>query len=349
MKRRSLSVLVASCLGVLLAAEAHAAPGDATRLSYARTPAAAACPDREALRAAVAKRLGYDPFFSVARQAIEVDVDADAEQLTANMRFIDEGGMIVGVRHLHERLENCEELLASLSLAISITLDPSAALEGPRNDATATNESAPEASAAPPASATEPPAPVTPEIAQKSPKRTASVAARPRAEGRTQYSEGVLRVQALLALGRLPSTALGARLSGGIRVGAFRGSLEASGFLPASKDSPDGGSVRASSISVAAVPCYATERVAACAMVDVGIIDARGAGVDEPKHERELYAAVGGRAELRQPLGPRWALVLGAELLKNLAPLELRLHDATVWQAPAWSGAAALGVELRIP
>jgi hypothetical protein len=132
-------------------------------------------------------------------------------------------------------------------------------------------------------------------------------------------------------------------------VGAFRGSLEISGFLPASKDSPNGGSVRASSISAAAVPCYATERLAACGIIDVGIIDARGVDVTEPKHERELYAAMGARAELRQPLGPRWALVLGAELLKNLAPLELRLHDATVWQAPAWSGAAALGVELRIP
>jgi hypothetical protein len=101
-------------------------------------------------------------------------------------------------------------------------------------------------------------------------------------------------------------------------------------------------------ISAAAVPCYAAERFALCAVVDLGIIDAHGRDVTEPKREREMYAAVGGRAELRQKLARRWAVVLGAELTKTLTPLELRLHDATVWQAPAWSGAAALGVEVAI-
>jgi hypothetical protein len=347
-------------LALLLAAPlARAAPGDATRLSYARTAAAAACPDREAVRAAVARRLGYDPFFPVARQSIEVDIDADATQLTANMRFIDEDGMIVGVRQLHEQLGNCDELVASLSLAISITLDPSAALEGPRREAPVSNETGPDAPPEPAQASPEAATEASPEAAEepspeprraaKSQKASPPLALRPGAERRSQSWEALLRLQALLALGRLPSTAFGARLAAGVRGGALSGALEVSGFLPTSKDSPRGGRARASSISAAAVPCYASERVAACAIVDVGIIDARGVDVSEPQHQRELYAAVGGRAELKQPLTMHWALILGAELLKNLSPLELRLHDATVWQAPAWSGALALGVELKIP
>ena len=50
---------------VLSAGSAPAAPS--ARLVYVRDPDAATCPDEQAVRAAVAARLGFDPFLAYAR------------------------------------------------------------------------------------------------------------------------------------------------------------------------------------------------------------------------------------------------------------------------------------------
>lgn len=349
MKRRLAPILaLAGLISLFGARVAYSAPGDATRLSYAHTTAAA-CPDREALRAAVAKHLGYDPFFAVARQAVEVDIDADAERLTANMRFINEDGIIVGKRQLHEQPENCDELIAALALAISITLDPSAALENPHLAETSPSGAQQEG---------EPSAPEEPssaDVMSAGPKRTQppsavpSVSAHSRALLLAPTWSSLWRVGPVVAGGRLPATALGARMEGGARYGAFQGSLEFDGFLPVSRASNLGGSVVAGLVSAALVPCYAAQRWAACALFDVGVVTARGRGVPAPQRERELYAALGLRAALRQPLGARWALVATFDVTKTLNPLKLLLHDVPVWQAPPWSGAGALAMELGFP
>ena len=74
MTRRALlaAALLVAC--AFSSGSLYAAPGDATRLEYARSSGAAACPDRSALSAAVSKRLGYDPFFPAARQTIIVEI-----------------------------------------------------------------------------------------------------------------------------------------------------------------------------------------------------------------------------------------------------------------------------------
>src|SRR4051794_4640258 len=52
---------ILSVVSALFAAEAGASP--ASRLVYSRGVGAESCADESALRAAVATRLGYDPFF----------------------------------------------------------------------------------------------------------------------------------------------------------------------------------------------------------------------------------------------------------------------------------------------
>ena len=114
----------ACCFSAVLVAIAawtnrvQAAPGGAARLEYARSERAAACPDRGALKAAVSKRLGYDPFLPAARQTIVVEIiDVDGG-LRAQMRLSDENGLIIGSRELREQAGHCDELVASLALAI---------------------------------------------------------------------------------------------------------------------------------------------------------------------------------------------------------------------------------------
>ncbi|MGH7440137.1 MAG: hypothetical protein ACRENE_30975, partial [Polyangiaceae bacterium] len=66
--------LVGSALltAVLVCRTAGATPS--ARLVYSRTTEASSCPDEAELRKAVATRLGYDPFFSWARQTVVVQI-----------------------------------------------------------------------------------------------------------------------------------------------------------------------------------------------------------------------------------------------------------------------------------
>lgn len=90
----ALHVCAFALLSAVGSRRAVAAPGDATHLEYARSARAAGCPDREALKTAVQRRLGYDPFFPVARQSIVVEVSDFDDTLRARMQLLDEQGMI---------------------------------------------------------------------------------------------------------------------------------------------------------------------------------------------------------------------------------------------------------------
>lgn len=323
---------------LLLATSAQAAPGDATRLSYSRAPVAATCPDREALRAAVSKRLGYDPFFPVARQAIEVDIVADEDMLTASMRFVNDAGIIVGSRKLSESRDHCAELVTSLALAISIALDPSAAFEEPEPPATPPP--------APVDDATEvAPAPVVVEPPPSEKKPAPDRAPTPRRRSAPWLS---LRASPVLAAGRLPSLAMGAAGAVGVRRGVAQGYLEVSGFAPSSRASEQGGSIEANLISAAFAPCATFARFRACGVGALGRLSAEGRDVDSGKRERRLYAAAGARLEVRQSFGEHVSLFLGIEGMKTFTPLTFRLHGLPVWETAWGSLGSALGVELEL-
>ncbi len=61
-------VLRVVVLGLVVPTIARATP--TSRLVYSRTAEAATCPDEQALRRAVAARVGYDPFFAYANRTI---------------------------------------------------------------------------------------------------------------------------------------------------------------------------------------------------------------------------------------------------------------------------------------
>src|SRR6185295_17631976 len=72
-------------------------------------------------------------FFPAARQAVVVEITSVDDGLHAELRLLDENGIIRGSRQLHERPGHCDELVASLALAISIALDPAAGLTLPES------------------------------------------------------------------------------------------------------------------------------------------------------------------------------------------------------------------------
>ena len=342
MTRRALlaAALLVAC--AFSSGSLYAAPGDATRLEYARSSGAAACPDRSALSAAVSKRLGYDPFFPAARQTIIVEIIDREGELRAQMRLLDEHGMIVGSRELREKAGQCDELVASLALAISIALDPSAALgEAPA--------SAAKEHSVTPASAEPPPEPELESVAQEHPPKPQ----RPR-DGRasaSQENRDRLRLSARSSLfadlGTAPALAFGWRLGVDLGQNGYRFGVEFSQQLPASKELPEGGSARASLLAGTLSPCLASATLAGCGLLSFGALQARGEGIENPVSNSTFYAALGARLEYSPKLTGQLRLLTQLDALKPLTPVSMQVVGEEVWHTPVFTFAAGVGLRLH--
>ena len=106
-----------------LAAAAFSTSARATpssRLIYSRTPEASSCPSESALRKAVAKRFGYDPFFPWAKQTVVVQILRARTRYIARVQLLDEEGIAHGMRELSSNQGECSEIFEAAALAVSI-------------------------------------------------------------------------------------------------------------------------------------------------------------------------------------------------------------------------------------
>jgi hypothetical protein len=78
-----------------------------SRLVYARSAGAESCPDEEQLRAAVIRRLGYDPFFVSATKTIVATIAPDGNDLRGEVQLVDERGISIGLRSLKAPVSQC--------------------------------------------------------------------------------------------------------------------------------------------------------------------------------------------------------------------------------------------------
>ena len=111
---------------VLLASQ-RAAAFPSSRLVYVRGPGAEDCPDQVAVREAVKKRLGYDPFFPSSDKTIIARVLREADQLRGEVELVDEHGTQVGRREFSAPVDQCDQLVRAMALSISIAIDPKSA------------------------------------------------------------------------------------------------------------------------------------------------------------------------------------------------------------------------------
>ncbi|HTB72556.1 MAG TPA: hypothetical protein VK762_04915 [Polyangiaceae bacterium] len=112
----------AALLASAIPTTANARPS--ARLVYSRAAGAESCPDERALRAAVAERVGYDPFFAWVKQAVVASMAPDGRRgFVARIRLVDEQGIEAGTRDLHAD-GACADLLDTAALAIAIAIDP---------------------------------------------------------------------------------------------------------------------------------------------------------------------------------------------------------------------------------
>ena len=104
----NVALRVAIVSSILLAAKSALATPSA-RLVYVRDKGAEDCPDEAALRAAVAARLGYDPFFPYAKATLFAEVGRDGNVIRARVRLVDEGNDVRGARDLEHKGARCAD------------------------------------------------------------------------------------------------------------------------------------------------------------------------------------------------------------------------------------------------
>jgi hypothetical protein len=343
MTRRDPAVVIAAFLAAWsISRGAEAAPS--ARLVYARGPGVESCPDESVLRAAVAVRMGYDPFLPAAELVIRVEMTAEGQHLRGRI-ILETGGIEKGSQTIDEpRREgvgaSCEDLVTSIALAVSVALDADkvpvvAAPTPPADPAVPVKEVA--APAVVPAATTEgkpgPAAPVT----------------LPRVTGGPSLSLWVapgLRA----SYGAWPAVSVAPDLFAELRSGRFGVGIEGRYDLPVTLAVGSNGSGQASVQRAmgSALPCAHIGWFTACGVASFGETWAKGgANVEGPVTANALYAAFGGRVGVDVPLVPRFHLLGTVDLVGIATQTPVAVGNVTTSGGPV-EGSAGIALLVSI-
>ena len=349
---RSRGILTQSILAVAILGLGTARAAESTRLSYLRGSGAEECPDERALRLAVAVRLGYDPFVAWAKTTIHAQVARDGSKLRARVDLAGEDGKVRGSRELVGSLDECDKLIAAMSLAISIAIDPmsvnasSAQPSAFNRSDESLGETAVQSTAMPPhgssAAPDDAPGAERDKIASKAP----APAQTPRRAALFEWYAGL---GALVATGVAPDVSTGGAAFAQLRAGPASVGLEARYDLPASAGATRGsGAVQSSLFLLSLEPCLRFQPLALCGLASIGSLRGSGSGVSVPLQQSALYAAAGGRAAFELPISGPLSLRLHADLIGNLTRVRLTIDGEDVWRAPAFAAIGGFDAVARI-
>ncbi|HSQ63697.1 MAG TPA: hypothetical protein VLM85_10810 [Polyangiaceae bacterium] len=307
MRLASLAAALAFLTGT---ARAYATPRSA-RLVYSRTPDAESCPDEAALGRAVTSRVGQDVFSRAATTTVVARFSRDpGGAFVATVKLIDEGA-IQGTREL--RATTCDALLGAAALAISIAVDPPTPARPTRR-------------------ARDYPYPDSSEDAPATPpkKRVLEVIA-----GATGSA------------GHAPAPAVGGAL--GVAMRWARGSVAVEGHVdaPSSAGVEGGGSVQSWLAFGALVPCLHLGQAFACAVAQVGSLQAASTAVNAPRSASALWLGAGGRIGVDVVAGSVFVVRLHMDVVGNLSPTTLRVNGFDAWTTPPVNGSAGLDWVVR--
>jgi len=319
------------------AREASASPS--SRLVFARGRGAEGCPDERALRAAVAARVGYDPFFPHADRTVLARLDAGQgtgeTRVRARMEIVDDRGAILGEKTFTST--DCDELVRTLALAISLAIDVDGRASPPAAPAAAT-EPQREAASPPPAThveATTHAGPVT------SPPAAAERPASDVNEGTRSGGELWFTGRSSIGIGPGPSPGLAAGAA--LRRGSWSLGVEGRFDPGAGGDLQPRGSLVVSLLAGSVVACLhgsgsrspgsePLRWLFGCAVVTAGRLEAGSRGILAPATDTATFLAAGAR--LGAELEATRALAFRVALDASVAPLrhEARVGEASVFR-----------------
>jgi hypothetical protein len=310
--------------------EASALP--ASKIAYVRGAGADECPDERELRRAVAKRVGYDPFFASAERTVVAMIDRTEKlEFSGQVRLIDAEGRMLGERKL-EAISDCRELVQNMALAISVAIDDVDQASPPAPATPAPSE--PPASA-PPAQRDEPPAAPAPEPAL-------SVRSAMQPGWRMRASIG-----ATGTLGVAPTLAPGGAIGIAARARWFWLGVEGRADLPVGDAIAPKGRVVTSLLVASLVPCASlrvTPTPYLCALASLGSLSARAEDVAEVREASGRWLSLGGRLGIEVPFGSWLALYAQLDGAGTLTRHRLTLDGANVYRLPGASLSAGIGL-----
>jgi hypothetical protein len=218
--------LCALAPGLLPTSAARAEATGNAELSWVRAGGAESCPAPSAVRAAVAARLGRDPFTRDAAVSFEVVVERRTSGWAARIvaQGTDQGA---GSRELASDAPSCDSLAEAVALAIALAIDPDAVERTAQSQTAALALPAPEP-ATTVANSTAPAAPVTADSEESA------------AHGSTRISGG-LDARGLVSVGLLPGAALGVGLAGEARFARRLAAVAGIDFWPERETAGAGG------------------------------------------------------------------------------------------------------------
>ena len=289
------------------------------RLEYRVDASVKGCPDERWVHAAVAARLGREPFVAEAPELVSVVISpAEAPAITAQLTVTRASGR-VGKRTLDSPSGDCMELASAVELAISLALDPAVR-------ATAVKEPEPEPEPAP--------APPEPQPVVSAPPPVA-----------VKQSTFQLRASAALlgTAGAVPGFTAGAKVGAGVAVSHFSFSLEARAHLPSGVQVDDR-RIGSFLFLGSAVPCVELSPFQGCLVGSLGALQ-----FDLGEERRtSLMAQAGARVALRFQPTKLVALSPWLEGTAVLTRTTLSLEGTPVWVTWPVSLSFGFTVELTI-
>ncbi|WP_438028657.1 hypothetical protein [Sorangium sp. So ce233] len=337
---------VAAFMGLLCAAEAHAAPEPpAVRLEFQRGPGAEGCPDEAFLGSEVARRLGADPFEDDAPRALTIHIAREGPELTASLALRDREGRTQWAHGFSTR-SGCEELLSGVALAIV------AQLLGAPEQADSPPEPSPPSGAAPPYESSAPP-PQARRAAPDPPRPTGAVEAPPRPEPPPAGPER-LRLEAglgaSLGLGITPGVATGMTLSFGVRRSDWSIAVEGRGLISMDKVVA-GTPLGTAAVTATTLACYRGGLLFGCGLATLGAVRFTLRDPWTMRPRSDTLFGFGARLGAEWPLSRRWSAQGYAEVawIVNEAALLRVTHDSATpaplrWTSSPLGAAFGLGV-----
>ena len=349
---RGVVVVLAVAAGVV-GAGTPARATESTRLVYVRGPGARDCAGEAAIRDAVRERLGYDPFFVAARDTLFVEIQRRGRQLQTQVRLLDGDNVERGARKLSVVAADCRALIATLSLTISLTIDPARIAQGPpmADSSLAPAERETMVGATPAESAPRPQSlgPADPglgsgAVAVSAPAPTSAPAPRPR------VWSARAGVAAVASLAGAPATTGGLAVFAGLAGRGMSMELELRADAPVTGDSTaPPARVRSWLAAAFLVPCAHLGPSFACPVIGAGVMGASARDVAVSVDRRGPWSAIGGRVGAEMALSAHLQVRAHAELLGSLTRNHLLVDGAEVYRVPQLAASVGIALARHFP
>ncbi len=300
---------------LLLAFAAGPGPRPTAELSYVRGPEAQSCPEEATLRTAVATRMGYDPFRSNAPVQARVEIQSTGGQLVARLRLRRAGAATAERVLAGDR--DCGSLLHAVALALTLALDPLAALQPP----------------------------VSPAEPRPSPPERVEAATPPVPDNRPQW---VLLAELGLDAGSHPGGLLAIKAGPELRGRALSLALSGVLVLPGRARVLGGGVLDSLTVGGELDGCGRVSLFVGCLTARAAALRYQASELSAAQSGWAAAVGAGAKAGVEWPREGTLAGRLTAELLVPLVRPHLFVGTQDVWSPAAVQGGVSLGLRVRL-